>query len=84
MAGAQEVSVLGLSWQSVVKTPCFHCQECRFNPWSGNSDPTCHAAGPKKKKKLSVPFFSLGPERTIRTLDLDETDLELPVTGGEV
>ena len=38
----------------------------------------------KKKKKLSVPFFSLGPERTIRTLDLDETDLELPVTGGEV
>ena len=37
----------------------------------------------KKKKKLSVPFFSLGPERTIRTLDLDETDLELPVTGGE-
>ena len=20
----------------VVKTPCFHCRGCRFNPWSGN------------------------------------------------
>ena len=38
----------------------------------------------KTKKRLSVPFFSLGPERTIRTLGLEETDLELPVTGGGV
>ena len=21
---------------AVVRTPCFHCQGCRFNPWSGN------------------------------------------------
>ena len=38
----------------------------------------------KKKKKLSAPVFSLGPERRTRTLDLEETDPELPVTGGEV
>ena len=38
----------------------------------------------EKKKKLSAPLFSLGPERTTRTLDLEETDPELPVTGGEV
>ena len=27
---------------SVVKTPCFQCTEHRFDPWSGNKDPTCH------------------------------------------
>ena len=36
----------------VVKTPCFHCREHGFNPWSGNEDPTCHAAWLKKAKQL--------------------------------
>ena len=39
-------------WEShgspVVKTPCFHCRGCEFNPWLGNRDPTCHVAQPKK------------------------------------
>ena len=30
----------------MVKTPC-------FDPWSGNEDPACWAAQPKKKKLLS-------------------------------
>ena len=32
----------------VVKTPCFHCKRCRFNSWSGNYDPACCMAWPKK------------------------------------
>ena len=28
----------------VVKTLCFHCRRRRFDPWSGNQDPTCQAA----------------------------------------
>ena len=35
----------------VVKTPCFHCRGHRFNPWSGNYDPACPKARPKKRKK---------------------------------
>ena len=34
----------------VVKTPHCQCRGCRFNPWSGVYDPTCHAAQPKDKK----------------------------------
>ena len=34
----------------VVKTPRFHCRERRFNPWSGNQDPTCRAGCSQKKK----------------------------------
>ena len=37
----------------VVRTPCFQCRGCGFDPWSGNKDPTCRAAWPKKKKKKS-------------------------------
>ena len=33
----------------MVRTSCFHCQEPRFNPWSGNS--TGHKAKKKKGKK---------------------------------
>ena len=25
----------------VLKTLCFYCKGLRFNPWPGNSDPTC-------------------------------------------
>ena len=32
----------------VVKTPCFHCQGLRFNPWSGSQDPTRREV-PKRK-----------------------------------
>ena len=34
----------------MVKTLRFHCRGHRFDPWSGNCDPTCRAAWPKKKK----------------------------------
>ena len=33
----------------VVSTPCFHCLEPGFNPWSGNKDPTSYSVQPKKK-----------------------------------
>ena len=31
----------------------FHCRGHRFDPWSGNQDPACYLAKPKKKKKDS-------------------------------
>ena len=36
----------------VVKTPCYYCSGRGFNPWSGDEDPACCAAQPKKKKLL--------------------------------
>ena len=39
------------SGSPVIKTPCFQFRGCEFDPWSGNQDPTCHNAWPKKKKK---------------------------------
>ena len=30
-----------------IKTPYFQCRRHRFNPWSGNKDPTCHTAWPQ-------------------------------------
>ena len=41
----------GLLWKSMVKTLHFQCRECVFDPWSGDWDPTCHVAWPKKKRK---------------------------------
>ena len=35
----------------MVRTPCFHCRGCKFNPWSGNWDLTSHMARPKKRKE---------------------------------
>ena len=35
----------------VVKTPCSQCRGHGFDPWSGNEDPTCHTAWPKKRKQ---------------------------------
>ena len=33
----------------MVRTPCFHCKEHRFDPWSGNNHPTrAMQWGPKK------------------------------------
>ena len=49
---------MGLPGGSVVKTPFFQCREHRFNPWSGNRDPTCPTMWPKY-----IPicyFFSFG------------------------
>ena len=40
----------GLPWWSVAKIPSFQCKRWGFDPWSGNEDPTCHAAWPKTKK----------------------------------
>ena len=37
----------------VVKTPCFHCRGYGLDPWSGNQDPTCHTAWPKKNPQTS-------------------------------
>ena len=34
----------------VVKTLHFHCRGHRFDPWSGNYDPTCWVAWPKINK----------------------------------
>ena len=33
----------------LVRTPRSHCRGHRFDPWSGNYDPTCYAAWPKDK-----------------------------------
>ena len=33
----------------VFKTPCSQCRVHGINPWSGNSEPTCCIATPKKK-----------------------------------
>ena len=35
----------------MVKILCFSLKGCGLNPWSGNLDPTCHAAWSKKFKK---------------------------------
>ena len=35
----------------VVKTAHFQCRRCRFDPWSGNEDPTYHMAGSENKNK---------------------------------
>ena len=40
----------GPPWRPVVRTPRFHCSRHGFHPWSGNEDPTCHAAWPTKNK----------------------------------
>ena len=40
-----------------VKTTCFQRRECRFNPGSGNYDPTSHTAWPKSKKQNKVVCF---------------------------
>ena len=37
----------------MVKILHFHHRGCRFDPWSGNQDPTCHAVQLKNGKKLS-------------------------------
>ena len=34
----------------MVRTLGFHCRQHSFDPWPGNSDLTCHAAGPKIKQ----------------------------------
>ena len=36
---AEHVSLLELPWQSSVKSLCFHCRECSFDPWSGTKTP---------------------------------------------
>ena len=39
----------------VFTTPRFHCSGHRFNPWSGNWDPACHALwGEKNHSKTST------------------------------
>ena len=39
---------------SMAKIPSFQCKRWGFDPWSGNEDPTCHAAWPKKKNAIQV------------------------------
>ena len=45
---------LGFPSSPVVKTPCFQCRGCRFDPWSGNSDPTHLKVQSKKKRKKEI------------------------------
>ena len=42
----------------VVKTLCFCCRGCGFDPWSDNWGPACCVVQPKKKKLLVWPFES--------------------------
>ena len=57
------------SWDSpgspVVKTPCFHCRWCRFNPWSRNlrSHMPCDIAKIKIVRNLSLhlPLYIFRP-----------------------
>ena len=37
----------------VVRTPHFHCQGPRFNPWWGKQDPASHKVQPKKENKTN-------------------------------
>ena len=41
----------------VARTPHFHCQGCRFNPWSGNCDHASHVARLKERKSKSGAHF---------------------------
>ena len=50
---------------AVVKIPHFQSRGCRFDPWSGNSDPTCCTVWPKQKKKGGE---GLGPGRDAHSL----------------
>ena len=45
----------------MVKTLCFQCRGCGFDPRLGNEDPTCLSAWPKKliKKVVFALYFSL-------------------------
>ena len=38
----------------VAKIPCFQCRGPRFDPWSGNKDPTCHGAWPERRKRKKL------------------------------
>lgn len=47
-----KLKILGLPWQSSIKTPHFQLQGmCELDPWSGNWYPTCTA---KKKNNLKI------------------------------
>ena len=46
----------------MVKASHFHCSGCGFDPFSGNYDPTCCGARPKKKKKSKAEQIAF-PER---------------------
>ena len=43
--------VRDLAGSPVVKTPCFHCRRCEFDPWLRNWDPTFNTEWLKKRKK---------------------------------
>ena len=47
-------SARNLPGSPVVKTSHFPCRGHRFDPWSGNKDPTCCVAWRKKKKKVAL------------------------------
>ena len=49
--GRLQNSIFGICGGSVVKTPCFHCRGCGFNPWSGKFHMPCGAAKKEKKRK---------------------------------
>ena len=41
----------------VLKTPLFHCRDCRFDPWSGCPDGTVVKNPPAKKVVSSIPAW---------------------------
>ena len=36
LKGFEREKGMGLPGGPVIRTPCFHCFECGFDPWSGN------------------------------------------------
>ena len=65
--GSAEVlnaSLQELPGSPVVKTPCFHCKGCGFDPWLGKN---LHAmwCGQKKKKNQTVPTRETQDEASV-------------------
>ena len=56
--------------EPVVKTPHFQFRGCGFDPWSGNSDPSCCMAWQKKKKKK---FFLMASSTFYHPCESDNT-----------
>ena len=48
----------------MVRTRSFHCKGNRFDPWSGNEDPTC-CQRKKKKKSQSIKKKTRSPSSRI-------------------
>ena len=61
----QDLRKIAFPWDfpggPVVKTLCFHCRGCGFDPCSGNQDPTCLVATNKSHHSLPALFLYFHP-----------------------